>query len=539
MSFTADQQARFDRLKRAQKQQKQKQKQKQQEQAPPKAAKASTQFSDPDATFEERARAYNEQYAFVVWGKDSAIVKLNTESRSFDVLRLKTFYNHHKNDLILLPNGQNVAKPREMAREWMKWRFRATYDGIGFSPADKLAPNMLNLWRGFAVEAKPGDWSHLRRHIFAVTCRENPVYFAAIMSFLADIVQRPEERHNTSVVTIGMPGSGKTTPPWFFSELIPNNRALITKGHMLTGKFNAPLERALFAHLEEAFWAGDRGAEGVLKSLGSEPFHMIERKGLDAVMVPNYARLWMNSNNDWVVPVRPGDRRFLVLRGLDTYATSVASDAERRAHFDPIYAQMGADGLAAMLYHLQHLRQPEWIDLRSPIKTPWLEEQREATMGTWETWLQHVLQEGVITADSGSDFAFGEGGQTGLSVPKDTALWSLHAFARDSRRGKGIDQAALAKYLKKYGVQSTRPRDGMGRKRCYEFPPLEVMRERFSAEYGTKFDVPEPDVGGGPVEVPPDANLSNDEFRSLSTEGIKGAELERWRAYGEGKGELP
>ena len=495
----------------------------------------STQFSDPDAVFSDRLRAYNEKYAFVVWGKDSVIVKLNSGGAPIDVLRLETFYNRHKNDIVFV-SSRGASKPREMAREWMKWEYRATYDGVGFSPANNLAPGMLNFWRGYAVEPAPGDWSHLLRHIFVVTCRENPVYFAATMSFLADIVQRPEERHNTSVVTIGMPGSGKTTPPWFFSLLMPNNRALISKSNLLTGKFNAPLEHALFVHLEEAVWAGDRAAEGVLKSLISEPYHMIERKNLDAQMVPNYARLWMNSNNEWVVPVRPGDRRFLVLRGLDAYATAIASDAERRAHFDPMYAQMQSrGGLAAMLYDLKNIRQPDWIDLRSPIKTPWLDEQREATMETYEAWLYQLLQDGIITSDNGSDFEFGEDGQAGLSVPKVSVRWSLRAFAHDSRRGKGIDEAALGKFLLKFGVKGRRPRGGGSRTQCYEFPALEIMRERFSSAYGVKFDV----GGGDEADVPKDAHLSNDEFRSLSTDGIKTSEIEKWRAYGEGKGELP
>lgn len=491
-----------------------------------------TQFSDPDAEFVDRMRQYNERYAFVVWGKDGVIVKKPRDGAPFEVQRLETFYNRHKNDVLFRPNTRNVQTPREAAREWMKWPHRATYEGVGFSPAGNLADDVLNLWTGFAVAPKKGDWSHLLNHIYVVTCRENPVYFASVMSWLAHIVQRPEERHNTAVVTKGLPGSGKTTPPWFFSKLIPNNRALIAKGHTLTGKFNAPLAHALLVHIEEAIWAGDDEAEGVLKSLISEPVHMIERKGLDQQAVPNFTYLWMNSNNDWVVPVRRGDRRFLVLQGLDTFATSAASDDERHAHFDPIYRQMNsAEGLAAMLYDLQHLRQPDWIDLRSPVKTPWLAEQREATFETYEAWLYQVLQDGGITSDNGSDFDFE--GEKPLTVPKNTVRWSLHTFARESRRGKAIDEAALGKFLARFGVKTVRPREvalGGVRMRCYEFPALDVMRERFSDVYGVSF-------GTGATDVP-NAHLSNADVCSLGTEGINANELGRWRQYGEG-GELP
>ena len=73
--------------------------------------------------------------------------------------------------------------------------------------------------------------------------------------------------------------------------------------------------------------------------------------------------------------------------------------------------------------------------------------------------------------------------------------------------------------------------------------PLDDMRARFSEEYGVKFDVVTDegvDVGTDEgVGVPKDADLSNDEYRSLSNDGIKSSELDRWRAYGAGKGELP
>ena len=61
---------------------------------------------------------------------------------------------------------------------------------------------------------------------------------------------------------------------------------------------------------EEAVWAGDRSAQGVLKSLITEPEMLVERKGVDPVKMRNLMRVMFTSNEDWVVPAALDDRRF-------------------------------------------------------------------------------------------------------------------------------------------------------------------------------------------------------------------------------------
>ena len=69
---------------------------------------------------------------------------------------------------------------------------------------------------------------------------------------------------------------------------------------------------------EEAFWAGDKQAEGKLKLLITSKLHMIERKGYEPYMVGNYARIYITSNNDWVVPATVDERRFAIFECLNT-----------------------------------------------------------------------------------------------------------------------------------------------------------------------------------------------------------------------------
>ena len=70
----------------------------------------------------------------------------------------------------------------------------------------------------------------------------------------------------------------------------------------VVGNFNGHLRDVLLLFADEAFFAGDRAADGVLKGLITEPSLMIERKGVDAVRAPNLLRVIMATNSDWAVP---------------------------------------------------------------------------------------------------------------------------------------------------------------------------------------------------------------------------------------------
>ena len=64
--------------------------------------------------------------------------------------------------------------PIKVSKYWFNSENRRYYLGRGvvFEPGGPLEipKDMLNLWRGFGIDPKPGDWSLLRNHIFNVVC---------------------------------------------------------------------------------------------------------------------------------------------------------------------------------------------------------------------------------------------------------------------------------------------------------------------------------------------------------------------------------
>jgi len=126
------------------------------------------------------------------------------------------------------------------------------------------------------------------------------------------MVQRPGEKPLVALVFRGRKGVGK--------NILINAVGRMIRGHFLTtsnrrfllGSFNSHLENLLMFVLDEAFWSGDKQADGILKDLITGERHFIERKGLEPYTVKNCTRVVIIGNEDWVVPVSEDERRFAV-----------------------------------------------------------------------------------------------------------------------------------------------------------------------------------------------------------------------------------
>jgi Family of unknown function (DUF5906) len=132
--------------------------------------------------------------------------------------------------------------------------------------------------------------------------------------------------------------------------------------HELVGNFNAHLRDCVMLFADEAFFAGDRQHESVLKALITDPVLPIEGKHQNLVNVPNMLHVGIASNADWVVPATHDERRYFVLN---------ASDAriDDRKYFADIASQMDNGGLAAMIDEMLH-RDISRFDVRDVPKRP-------------------------------------------------------------------------------------------------------------------------------------------------------------------------
>lgn len=391
-------------------------------------------------------------------------------------------------DLNLLLRNRH-AKNREgkeigAAAAWLGHPLRREYARVVFEP-NGAESNEYNLWQGLSVTPSPGDCGLLLAHIKDVICNGEEEHFQYVLAWCADMLQRPTNRPGVAVAIRGEEGIGKGIFGQVLMRLAAPYSVQVTQGLQVIGRFNSILSAKLLVFMDEAFWAGDKQHEGVLKGLITEKELVIEHKGKEPIKVSNYARILMASNSDWVVPAGHGARRYLVLDASDRYKGETAYFAKLVTHID----EGGLEAFADFLLRFDLGK----VDLRKPPKTVALLEQKLETMDSTDRSIYEMLVDG----------SNGETLRWDSEVPTD----KLHQHYLDAVKLVGERWPSnrtkfgirLRKVLK---LKSGRRMINRDRHFWWAFPSLEECRERFGKYMEAEIDWPEA-TPSAPTNKPP------------------------------------
>jgi hypothetical protein len=212
-------------------------------------------------------------------------------------LRFPDFRNFHLNRYIDVGDD----KVSSIGTWWLAHPDRRQYRGVIFTPGGKpIIDGRLNLWRGWGVEPKRGDWVLLREHIYEVLAARNDDVDTYIIRWLAWTVQHPAEQAEVAVVFLGGIGTGKGTLGKAMCRIFGQHSRHLSSPEHLTGRFNAHLRQCCFLFGDECYGPKDKSAEGTLKRLITEPTLQIEPKGRDAIEEPNRLHVMLpRTTNGW------------------------------------------------------------------------------------------------------------------------------------------------------------------------------------------------------------------------------------------------
>lgn len=407
--------------------------------------------------------------------------------QSFDDFRNR--YMHIRVQVGQAKDGNPIYKPA--GKWWLEHSMRRQFTSLVFSPAREVE-DAYNLWRGFACEAIPGNGhqlylDHLRDNI----CSGNEEHYQYLVQWMARAVQHPDEAGQVCIVLRGGQGTGKGTAISEFGFLWGRHFLHVSSAKHLVGQFNAHLRDCVVLFADEAFFAGDKQHESVLKTLVTEETLIVEGKGVDAETSPNYTHILMSSNSHWVVPAGPDERRYFVL--------DVGEDKKQDSnYFKAIRAALDRGGRANLLHYLMSMDLSDF-EVRKVPQTEALREQKLLSLSVEEQWWMERLMDGRTTRSS-------DGWET--SVTKERIQRDYLQYAEDQRVMRRVSPTALGKFLSRVmpgnfpiGVQKmtdVMKTDEHGhtyqtRERAYwyDLPPLEACRERWDERYGGPFQWPE------------------------------------------------
>jgi len=405
----------------------------------------------------------------------SELADLPKGTPSFEFLDVGAFHNK------FAPN-QFEGKPA--SKVWMAWPKRRDYDRTVFLPGQRTARGNYNLWRGFSYEPAPAiDWGSQRgrdavaawrEHLLENVAQGNQDHANWITAWLAHIVQKPAEKPQIALVLRGGKGVGKNAVLERVGELFGRHFVVADDNRYLVGNFNRHLEHCLFIVFDEAFWSGDKKAEGRLKGLITGTDHIIEPKGKEAYKARNLTRVAIIGNEEWLVPASDDERRYAVF--------DVGEGRKQQARFfREMREGMEADNGAGYRLLLRYLLDFDLslADLDQGPSTQALIDQKHQSLGLVQSWWLACLHAGSIVS---ADFE----GWPDL-IETDRLRHAFFRYVNEHRMGRTWlpSPVQIGRDLRKCaGIVAKNARRGELWAKLYVIPPLDECRNRWEGRIG-------------------------------------------------------
>ena len=448
-------------------------------------AKANGVSEIDEETLEEISK-FNRQFALVqAVGKHRILMEPKSPGEVPTLLEIEGWKVKHSNNCVVQMVGDE-AKKVPVSKLWLEWPGRRDYDGVVFEPAI-VTPKHYNMWRGWPIIGRKGDWGLLHSHIRDNICQDNEENYQWLMTWLAQMFQQPGVKLGSAVALQGKKGTGKSKLfDWVRTAMGPYATKVAHRNHV-TGNFNGHQAGKIFITCEEAFWAGDIAAGGILKDMVTSKTMMLEKKGLDAMEVSNYARLAFVSNDRWIVPAGLEDeRRFFVLKCGEKRRQDIP-------FFSAIDRQMNAGGLEGMIFDLMNWipAHNDWDALREPPKTEWLISQALEGLDFAERFFIQLINDGGINQKPRveEDIVLNEDSESEIEVQVIRDNFE-HFVGRDNRaRHRVGNYSYLIEAMEDWlGARKKRVTVGGKREQCFIIPPLKTVRQMVREKKGNVLD---------------------------------------------------
>ncbi|EPP1148897.1 primase-helicase family protein [Yersinia enterocolitica] len=354
---------------------------------------------------------------------------------------------------------------RKLGEAWLQWPGHSKrLDGVGFYPNPSLCPTgVYNLFAGLALQPAEGDCMPYLQHLERVICAGNGEAYQYLISWLAHLFQKPEEKPSVAVVMKSIEGTGKGSMVRPLLDIFGMYGIQVNGPGQIAGRFNSTIANKLFVFIDEAELTDSRSADR-LKAIISEPTINLERKGKDPEPMPNYARFIFASNHERVIRAGMRERRYLVLE-------PDSSQAQDRGYFDQLHQWINHGGAARLLDYLLSYDLSGFDPRRAPV-TAALVEEKLASLPPVYQFIYSEIWEGKPFNSQDRVFA--------SEMVSRFMTWS-ESHGEEVREASA--RSALGKVMPRLGM-TVQGRSDRGKGRYYDVPAIEALRDSFAGLIG-------------------------------------------------------
>src|SRR5581483_4817450 len=218
------------------------------------------------------------------------------------------FASHKLKDLLLNASIKKIRyndvifRPYPPSTPWTSTKYFNLFLGFKAQPATKIDRKLV---------------TPILRHILEVWCDNNEELAKYIISWLAFLVQKPDQKPGTAILMRSPPRCGKNILTDFIGEKVLGRENFLstTRLHDVMGRFNGAIRAKKLVVLNECDMTGSEwhGANNQLKSLITEGYISVEEKGIDVKVLDDFAGYMILSNHNTPIRIELGDERFVAL----------------------------------------------------------------------------------------------------------------------------------------------------------------------------------------------------------------------------------
>ncbi len=313
----------------------------------------------------------NEQFS------DVKIVKVGANIKLFHQTDVQSVINSR----MLMTKSFSLSRPTEYKlyytgdeqnnyTAWLEHEDRPTYNGIIFMPDDniEISDSFINIWNGYSCKPEQGNIDMFFDLIENVACSGVEKEYTYLKSYIAHQFQNPTDKPGVAIILQGGKGTGKDTIIDSIGKLYNDAYFAVANKSNVTGNFNGHMANIMMLNVAEQVFAGSHTEDSVMKNLITNPSLAIEKKGVDAIPVNSYLRVWQSSNADWVVPASGDERRYFIPTMSDKHKQDTAFFKE--------YHKWYANGGKSAILHWALNYDISAFDVRKPPDTKALIEQK-------------------------------------------------------------------------------------------------------------------------------------------------------------------
>jgi len=302
---------------------------------------------DPDGDI-RLAKIYFGGENYLIWNRYKEKMEIVTWSMILHILNErvgKEFLNYW--------NNKDTTKKAYDAADFLPYQ--------NFTPRkSKKEPNIFNLFNGFKYHGLIENPDYVPNVSFIKHFQE---YISRVCSYekkASDFVEQNfawicfKGRPNICLVIYGGYGSGKTSLTILINNLIGKEYCkedYDTKNGLFKN-FNSAFEGKIMVFINEPDWNSFTNSMGIFKHTITDDTLRIEKKGMDAYDVSNYATYWITTNNRNLFNQEKDDRRFFFVNcEFNGYTPQ-----EKSAYFKDFYENKvhNEEYLTSVLWYLKN-----------------------------------------------------------------------------------------------------------------------------------------------------------------------------------------